>query len=66
VELGPKTVLDENLMAAAEILGGGSVGNGAFSMSVYPDSQPCFGAGDTPANGEFSFSSCWCMIGTLF
>jgi aconitate hydratase len=71
-----------NLMAAAEILDGASAGDGAFSLSVYPDSQPvfaeltrngavakltaagvivrsafcgpCFGAGDTPANGAFS------------
>jgi aconitate hydratase len=71
-----------NLMAAADMLEGKSIGNGAFSLSVYPDSQPvfaelvkngavakfmdagvivrsafcgpCFGAGDTPANGEFS------------
>lgn len=71
-----------NLSAAAEILSGQSVGNGTFSMSVYPSSLPvqlglmrsgaleklisagvavkqcfcgpCFGAGDTPANGEFS------------
>jgi aconitate hydratase len=72
----------DNLMAAAAILDGKSTGNGAFSLSVYPDSQPtfaalvangaaakfmaagiiirsafcgpCFGAGDTPANGAFS------------
>ncbi|MDR1978804.1 MAG: hydratase [Synergistaceae bacterium] len=75
----------ENIVAAADILDGlygASIGNGAFTMSVYPDSQPtyaelikngvvmklmsagvvmrsafcgpCFGAGDTPANGEFS------------
>ena len=65
-----------------DILRGGSIGNGAFSLSVYPDSMPsyqqlmrngvlgdltaagaivrecfcgpCFGAGDTPANGELS------------
>ena len=71
-----------NLMAAADLLAGRSVGNGAFSLSVYPESQPvfaelvkngaiaklmdagvivrsafcgpCFGAGDTPANGAFS------------
>ncbi|GHV76606.1 hydratase [Spirochaetia bacterium] len=71
-----------NLMAAADILAGKSTGDGVFSLSVYPDSQPvfaelvkngaiaklmdagvivrsafcgpCFGAGDTPANGEFS------------
>ena len=72
----------DNLCAAADILRGGSIGNGAFSLSVYPDSMPsyqqlmrngvlgdltaagaivrecfcgpCFGAGDTPANGELS------------
>ncbi|WP_010260948.1 hydratase [Treponema primitia] len=71
-----------NIMAAADILDGKSTGDGVFSLSVYPDSQPvfaelvknggiaklmgagvivrsafcgpCFGAGDTPANGEFS------------
>ncbi|AEF83675.1 aconitase family protein [Treponema primitia ZAS-2] len=71
-----------NIMAAADILEGASVGNREFSLSVYPDSQPvfaelvkngaigkliaagaivrsafcgpCFGAGDTPANGGFS------------
>jgi aconitate hydratase len=30
----------ENIMAAAAILGGESPGNGAFSLSVYPGSQP--------------------------
>ena len=72
----------DNIMAAADILSGRSTGNGVFSMSVYPESQPtylelvkngaaarlmsagvlmreafcgpCFGAGDTPANGELS------------
>lgn len=72
----------DNVVAAANILEGHSTGNGAFSMSVYPGSQPayselvkngtiaslmdagviireafcgpCFGAGDTPANQEFS------------
>jgi aconitate hydratase len=72
----------DNIMAAADILEGKSIGNGSFSLSVYPDSQPslvelvrngtvarlmevgatvhpafcgpCFGAGDTPANGELS------------
>ena len=72
----------DNIVDAADILKGKSVGNGAFTMSVYPSSQPtylqlirngsieklmaagvivrsafcgpCFGAGDTPANGEFS------------
>lgn len=72
----------ENLTDAADILRGKSVGNGTFTMSVYPGSQPinielvkngaietfmnagvivreafcgpCFGAGDTPANQEFS------------
>jgi aconitate hydratase len=71
-----------NIMAAADMLEGRSVGDGAFSLSVYPGSQPvfaelvkngaaaklmaagvilrsaccgpCFGAGDTPANGAFS------------
>jgi aconitate hydratase len=72
----------DNISAAADILSGKSIGSGAFSMSVYPESQPaylelvkngtiaalmsagvlareafcgpCFGAGDTPANGELS------------
>jgi aconitate hydratase len=72
----------DNISAAADILEGKSIGNGVFSMSVYPESQPtylelvkngtaarlmsagvlmreafcgpCFGAGDTPANGELS------------
>ncbi|MCL2879391.1 MAG: hydratase [Treponema sp.] len=72
----------ENIMTAAAILQNGSAGNGNFSLSVYPESQPvalelvrsgaieklmqagaivreafcgpCFGAGDTPANGELS------------
>ncbi|MDR2513686.1 MAG: hydratase [Christensenellaceae bacterium] len=72
----------ENLLFAANLLKGGSIGSGAFSLSVYPASQPqhiqlmksgaatelalagatlrsafcgpCFGAGDTPANGGFS------------
>ena len=72
----------DNLCDVADILDGHSVGNGNFTMSVYPDSQPnylelvrngsiarimasgavvrsafcgpCFGAGDTPANGELS------------
>ena len=72
----------DNIMAAADILKGKSIGNGTFSMSVYPGSMPawlelsrngalaelasagvivrecfcgpCFGAGDCPANGEFS------------
>ncbi len=72
----------DNILAAADILRGGSCGNGAFSLSVYPGSMPamaalvknraasdllsagvllrecfcgpCFGAGDCPANGEFS------------
>jgi aconitate hydratase len=72
----------DNIMAAADIINGGSTGSGNFTMSVYPESQPvylelvkngaaetfiragvlmreafcgpCFGAGDTPANGELS------------
>ena len=72
----------ENIMAAADTLKGASIGNGTFTLSVYPESQPtwlelvrngaverlmsagalireafcgpCFGAGDTPANGELS------------
>lgn len=72
----------DNIAAAADILDGKSTGSGAFTMSVYPGSQPiylelvkngaaaklmssgaimrsafcgpCFGAGDTPASGEFS------------
>ncbi|MDR1586928.1 MAG: hydratase [Treponema sp.] len=72
----------DNIMAAVDILKGKSIGNGNFTLSVYPESQPtylelvkngaaaalmdagalvreafcgpCFGAGDTPANGEFS------------
>jgi aconitate hydratase len=72
----------DNIMAAADIMKSKSIGNGGFTMSVYPESQPvylelvrngacetfmgagvlmreafcgpCFGAGDTPANGELS------------
>ena len=72
----------DNICAAADILRGRSIGNGAFSLSIYPGSMPalaelikngrasdliaagalmrecfcgpCFGAGDCPANGEFS------------
>ncbi len=72
----------ENICAAADILKGKDIGNGKFTMSVYPASMPiyeallnngaftslvrsgavvktafcgpCFGAGDTPANGAFS------------
>lgn len=72
----------DNIMAVAGMLDGSSTGSGAFTMSVYPGSQPiylelirngaaeklmaagailrsafcgpCFGAGDTPANGELS------------
>ena len=72
----------DNIMAAADIVKDNSIGNGNFTMSVYPESQPvylelvkngtaqefmsagvlmreafcgpCFGAGDTPANGELS------------
>jgi aconitate hydratase len=72
----------DNIMAAADIVRGKSIGNANFTMSVYPESQPtylelarngavetfmsagvlmreafcgpCFGAGDTPANGELS------------
>ena len=72
----------DNLMAVTDILDGKSVGNGTFSLNIYPESQPtykalvdngsigklmeagaiirsafcgpCFGAGDTPANNEFS------------
>ena len=72
----------ENIVEAAAILKGGSIGNGYFDMSVYPSSTPislaitkngtaatlmeagcvmkpafcgpCFGAGDTPANGTLS------------
>ena len=72
----------DNIAAAADILRGGSTGNGYFSLSVYPPSVPveleltrggvtetllsagavvkpcfcgpCFGAGDTPANGAIS------------
>lgn len=72
----------DNVCAVADILRGQSIGNGAFTMSVYPGSMPsylqlmkngvltdiaasgviirecfcgpCFGAGDTPANGELS------------
>jgi len=32
----------DNLMAAADILRGRSIGNGAFSMSVYPGSMPVY------------------------
>ena len=76
----------DNLCAAADILRGSSIGNGAFSLSVYPDSMPsyqqlmrngvlgdltaagaivrecfcgpCFGAGDTPANGALHRGDC--------
>ncbi len=72
----------DNLCVMANILDGQSVGNGAFTLSVYPGSQPaymdlmrvgaaqklmqagailrecfcgpCFGAGDTPADGALS------------
>ena len=72
----------ENIVEAAAILKGQSIGNGYFDMSVYPSSTPislaitkngtaatlmeagcvmkpafcgpCFGAGDTPANGTLS------------
>ena len=72
----------DNICAAADILRGGSCGNGVFSLNIYPGSMPalsalvrngrifdlisagailhecfcgsCFGAGDTPANGELS------------
>ncbi|MDL2319409.1 hydratase, partial [Eubacteriales bacterium OttesenSCG-928-A19] len=72
----------DNLCAAADILDGQTAGNGAYTLSVYPGSQPaylalvrqgvaerlmrsgailrecfcgpCFGAGDTPANGALS------------
>jgi aconitate hydratase len=32
----------ENIMAAADIIKGGSIGNGNFTMSVYPESQPVY------------------------
>jgi aconitate hydratase len=32
----------ENIMAAADIMKGSSLGSGNFSMSVYPESQPTF------------------------
>ena len=72
----------ENIVMAARILGDHSTGDGDFSLSIYPGSQPinlelarqgvleqlmlngvvlrtafcgpCFGAGDTPANGGLS------------
>ena len=72
----------QNLRRVAEVLKGGSTGNGDFWLSCYAGSQPilmdltrigavndlmaagvsvrscfcgpCFGAGDTPANGAFS------------
>ncbi len=72
----------ENICAAADILRGRDIGDGRFSLSVYPASTPifkelmnngvagelldagavvktafcgpCFGAGDTPANGALS------------
>ena len=71
-----------SIMEATKILKGKSCGNGEFSLSIYPSSQPvmmelvkngaisdcmaagatirtafcgpCFGAGDTPANGALS------------
>lgn len=72
----------DNIVDAADILNGRSIGSEGFTMSVYPSSQPtymqlvkngtiarlmesgiivraafcgpCFGAGDTPANNQFS------------
>ena len=72
----------DSLWATADILKGKSIGNGEFSLNIYPGSLPtlaqlvktgrisdlisagamirecfcgpCFGAGDCPANGEFS------------
>ncbi len=72
----------DNIVDVADILRGKNIGHEAFTMSVYPSSQPtylrlvengsvaalmqagvvvrsafcgpCFGAGDTPANGAFS------------
>jgi aconitate hydratase len=72
----------ENIVAAAAILDGGSAGDSAFTLAVYPASAPqslalmrcgaaatltaagavfksafcgpCFGAGDTPADGALS------------
>jgi len=72
----------DNICAVADVLKGKTTGNGAYTLSVYPGSQPaylaltqhgvterlmkagvilrecfcgpCFGAGDTPANGAFS------------
>jgi aconitate hydratase len=72
----------DNIMAAADIMRGKSIGNSGYTMGIYPESQPvylellrngaceafmsagglmreafcgpCFGAGDTPANGELS------------
>ncbi|MCL2243149.1 MAG: hydratase [Treponema sp.] len=32
----------ENIMAAADIIKGSSIGNGNFTMSVYPESQPTY------------------------
>jgi aconitate hydratase len=32
----------ENIMAAADIIKGGNTGNGNFTMSVYPESQPTY------------------------
>jgi len=32
----------DNIMAAADIIKGGSTGNGNFTMSVYPESQPVY------------------------
>ena len=32
----------DNISAAADILSGQSTGNGVFSMSVYPESQPTY------------------------
>lgn len=72
----------DGICAAASILRGKNIGNGPFSLNIYPGSMPtnlelarngilaeliaagavirecfcgpCFGAGDCPANGEFS------------
>jgi aconitate hydratase len=32
----------DNIMAASDIIKGGSIGNGNFTMSVYPESQPVY------------------------
>lgn len=56
----------ENLVAAADILGGSSVGNGSFAISAYPASQPVFvglmncGAATELMNAGVTLRSAFC------